>query len=167
VSDVSLPGNISSAHNCVEDGMSIKSILWKPHEKKLAIKMAHEGKRMKEIAVAVGRSRNSVIGFLHRSLIPVKKEPVIHKPVDKKPLKFRPKRVPTPYKPSVSYLAPEDFDKPKVFLFDTKMFECKWIYDKPENVFKTTACGQPTEKGSYCPYHHNIVYQPRGQANAA
>jgi len=152
----------SFAKPCGAWGMSIKSVLWKPHEKAKAIQMAHAGKSMRDIAAAVGRSRNSVIGFLHRSNVILNKIP---KPVDNSPRKPKPRRVRTVYKPPVTYLAPEPFEESRVLFFDTKRFECKWIFDKPLNVWQTTACGQPIHKGSYCEHHYNIVYQREGQTN--
>lgn len=143
----------------------IKSVIWSQREKEKVIKLVAEGRTAREISAVIGRTRNSIIGFIHRSGLSFSATNPTHRPARKAASKPRAKPRPKP--------APE----PEIFiqfnavkLFEAKRLQCRYILDKPHNVWDTTCCGKPVHKLSYCKEHHSIVYyrptpQPRTQTN--
>ena len=143
----------------------IKSVIWSQREKDKVIKMVAEGHTAREISAEIGRTRNSIIGFIHRSGLSFAATNPTHRPASKPVPRKRSKPLPKP--------APE----PEIFiqfnavkLFEAKRLQCRYILDKPHNVWDTTCCGAPVYKLSYCKEHHSIVYyrptpQPRTQVN--
>jgi hypothetical protein len=143
----------------------IKSVIWSQREKDKAIKMVKDGFTAREISAAIGRTRNSIIGFIHRSGLSFSATNPTHRPASSlAPRKrFKPQPKPTP-EPEILI----HFNAVK--LFEAKRLQCRYILDKPSNVWDTTCCGAPVHKLSYCKAHHSIVYyrptpQPRTQTN--
>ena len=143
----------------------IKSVLWTQKERDTAIQMAKDGYTTREIGIRIGRSKNSVIGFLHRSQIYTKN----FNPTGKPKVKAisTPKSAPRPRlaivpKEATQTKIPNDIKWVK--LFDATRTQCRFILEKPSNVFETKCCGKTTFYKSWCQEHFNRVYAPRGTA---
>jgi len=127
----------------------MKSALWTEKEKEAAIALCLSGETAQAISEQLKRSRNSIIGFLHRSghtlgkakrrykKAPLLKvAPVIHKPVE------------------------EAFRKFSVRLLDARYRQCRFIQEVANNPTNTMICGARTKEGhSWCSDHHSIVYR--------
>jgi hypothetical protein len=143
--------------------------------------MVAKGMTAREIGRALGRTRNSVIGWMHRQGIKTgvpkpqakpktAKVPPAPKPAPKKKIrplqsarvasfhhftKDDPQRY-EPYQPLVF----ED-PAPTMRLIDTiGHTQCRWIPNDPR-MDETLVCGRETDGRSYCPLHHDIVYPRR------
>jgi hypothetical protein len=109
-----------------------------------------------QIGTMLNRSRNSVIGFIHRMQ---DKDETVKRP--------RPTRVRTPKSPKprvtnrIDRLQFVEFlNEPEggVTLLDLKNFQCRWIKDNTGGGIHTIYCGAPAfETSSWCPYHFNIA----------
>ena len=127
----------------------MKSALWTDKEKESAIAMCNEGLTAQAISEELRRSRNSIIGFLHRSGLSLGKAKRIYKKVTK------PKVIPVIHKP-----VEEAFKKFAVKLLDARYRQCRFIQDIANNPANTMICGAKTKEGhSWCPDHHSIVYR--------
>lgn len=149
----------------------MKTNFWTINDTILAKKMNEEGRSARDIGAALGRSRNSVIGWFHRAGISLdKKTP--NKVV--KPVKERMIRTPAPPKPPVIKREPFKprlfFDKAgqpieqpsnakNVSFMKLKNMMCHSVVGEPKGV-DTIYCGEPTVKAtsSWCAYHHSIYY---------
>ena len=127
----------------------MKSALWTDKEKESAIAMCNEGLTAQAISEELRRSRNSIIGFLHRSGLSLGKAKRIYKKVTK------PKVIPVIHKP-----VEEAFKKFAVKLLDARYRQCRFIQDIANNPANTMICGAKTKEGHrWCPDHHSIVYR--------
>ena len=127
----------------------MKSALWTDKEKEAAIAMCKEGLTAQAISEELRRSRNSIIGFLHRSGLSLSKAKRIYKKVTK------PKVIPVIHKP-----VEEAFKKFAVKLLDARYRQCRFIQDIANNPANTMICGAKTKEGhSWCPDHYSIVYR--------
>ena len=123
---------------------------WTTTEDELIIKLWNKGSTSSEIANEVGRSRNSVIGRIHRLrdmgiTLSVRGRVV--------PKKIRPQK-PKVEKPKVT--------KPKVVvgvtlassLLELRPNQCRW-------PFETTFCDADREPGRpYCEHHRKMSFRP-------
>jgi hypothetical protein len=127
----------------------MKSALWTDKEKESAIAMCNEGLTAQAISEELRRSRNSIIGFLHRSGLSLAKAKRINKKVT------RPKVIPVIHKP-----VEEAFKKFAVKLLDARYRQCRFIQEIANNPANTMICGAKTKEGhSWCSDHHSIVYR--------
>ena len=127
----------------------MKSALWTDKEKESAIAMCKEGLTAQAISEELRRSRNSIIGFLHRSGLSLGKAKRIYKKVTK------PKVIPVIHKP-----VEEAFKKFAVKLLDARYRQCRFIQDIANNPANTMICGAKTKEGhSWCPDHYSLVYR--------
>ena len=127
----------------------MKSALWTDKEKESAIAMCNEGLTAQAISEELRRSRNSIIGFLHRSGLSLGKAKRIYKKVTK------PKVIPVIHKP-----VEEAFKKFAVKLLDARYRQCRFIQDIANNPANTMICGAKTKEGhSWCPDHYSLVYR--------
>ena len=127
----------------------MKSALWTDKEKESAIAMCNEGLTAQAISEELRRSRNSIIGFLHRSGLSLSKAKRIYKKVTK------PKVIPVIHKP-----VEEAFKKFAVKLLDARYRQCRFIQDIANNPANTMICGAKTKEGhSWCSDHYSVVYR--------
>ena len=127
----------------------MKSALWTDKEKEAAIALCKEGLTAQAISEELRRSRNSIIGFLHRSGLSLSKAKRIYKKVTK------PKVIPVIHKP-----VEEAFKKFAVKLLDARYRQCRFIQDIANNPANTMICGAKTKEGhSWCPDHYSLVYR--------
>ena len=127
----------------------MKSALWTDKEKEAAIALCKEGLTAQAISEELRRSRNSIIGFLHRSGLSLGKAKRIYKKATK------PKVIPVIHKP-----VEEAFKKFSVKLLDARYRQCRFIQDIANNPANTMICGAKTKEGhSWCPDHYSIVYR--------
>ena len=132
-----------------------RSVLWTDKQKTTCVEMAKQGYTTREISAVIKRTKGSIIGYLHRLGIRMS---------DYNP-KGRPK-VPKAYKPRVKKAVEqkkviEIKDFQKVFLFEAKMFQCRYITNESKNIWETECCGQPTFYRSWCEKHFKSCFQPR------
>lgn len=133
----------------------IKSVIWSPKERDTAIQMAQEGYTGSQIAQHLKRSRNSVIGFLHRSKIDLGKTNKAHRP---RPVVSKPK--PPPSKPKAVQTEIPIVSN-EIPLMEARMFQCKFITKENINPFQIMCCGAETVYKSWCSKHFKIVFRPR------
>ena len=153
-------------------------IPWTKEEIDTAIRLAKEGMKATEIATHLkGRTRNAVIGLLHRRKIMMsifqskpyptrpprvaRKKPSLPQPkVEKEPEKKK-----QPSEP-IDYLFEKkvDFVKyGKTEITDAHSSQCRWIDGEG-----TIVCGEPIVKNSaWCKDHYRRVYTPYSVAKAA
>jgi len=118
---------------------------WTVEERATAAQLAKKGATAAAIGATIGRTRNSVIGWLHRAGLGLKGKPTPKRPSPMPPAPL-PKREPLP---------------PLGNLMTATANQCRWIDTAP------AICGRDTKAGSsYCPHHHSIVYVRKGAAMA-
>ena len=143
----------------------VTSAIWPDKHKEILKEMHAAGATALEIAIKLGRTRNSVIGFIHRSGLS----------------KNRPKKQPPPKaerKPQVAKPAPVhklftkpivEVEKPKttdgvMFVFATNR-NCKYIAGDPDGA-NTRICGKRSMTGkSWCAEHFALVYNKQPVLN--
>ena len=156
---------------------------WTQGEIETAIDLAKKGLRATDIAAELkGRTRNAVIGLLHRRKIMMsifQNKPYPTKPPrqDSKP---RQKKAPTVSLAAGVSLAPVTKDRvtvnvDKLFeqkvadvkygtvsLLDAHRTQCRFILDTP------MVCGDPVvNESSWCKHHYGVVFTPHSVAKAA
>lgn len=130
-------------------------------------RLLHEGKSRKQIAMEIGRSRNSVCGKIHRLGLSTPHVPKAAKPVPIAPKAIRPKPVkPAKIKPvkpmgGIMLQAALEPAKPLNMTFmDLGYGDCRWIIGDPAGL-DTLYCGSKTPDGKpYCASHHTLCYTP-------
>lgn len=140
----------------------ITSVIWPEHHKDTLRKMHAEGASVLEIAQALNRSKNSIIGFIHRSGLSKSrpKKPAIRVP--KAPQQLKPK---PPKKIFTKPIIEVDIPKQTTLFVFTNKKHCKYIADEP-NGLDTRVCGNRTIDGtSWCFEHHLIVYNKQPVLN--
>jgi GcrA cell cycle regulator len=158
---------------------------WSTEETDLAVKMAREGSTAPEISKALGtRSRNAVIGHLHRmcvrfgaprdeALLAVRKAQrkqmlerladIAIKRANEPTLATGMGRVlPTLHIPDASQTALELRAGASGVAFVHRLSnQCPWIFGEPRGA-DTRCCGQPLkQKSNWCATHHALAYYPR------
>lgn len=152
--------------------MSIKSTLWSMQDQATAQRMAAEGATAAVIAATLGRTRNSVIGWLNRAGLGLLGKPKKDRPSRAKPAverRAKPKAPPRPrysvafpYMTGANPMPPMRLPKreplpPLGDLMTATATQCRWIDEAP------AICGRDIKLGSsYCPHHHAIVYVKKG-----
>lgn len=127
----------------------MKSALWTNKEKETAKALCLSGETAQSISEKLNRSRNSVIGFLHRSGLTLGKAKRKYKKVIKH------KVIPEIHKP-----IEEAFSKFSVRLLEARYRHCRFIREIADNPAETMICGARTQEGkSWCLEHHSIVYR--------
>ena len=150
---------------------------WTVEERATAMQLAKTGATAAAIGAAIGRTRNSVIGWLHRAGLGLKGKPTpkrpsraLTKPVERR---AKPKSPARPrfaagyaYMTGANPMPPAPLPKreplpPLGNLMTATATQCRWIDTAP------AICGRDTKAGSsYCPHHHSIVYVRKGAAVA-
>lgn len=118
------------------------------------------GKSMGEIGIALGMTRGSVAGIIHRAGLFQKRAPRAPKPFKAKTsntnrLIKKPKIRATPFRervPPAPFLG--------VSLMDRERGQCAFPAVKDFDPRNPLYCGQPTSSGPYCPACASIMYQP-------
>lgn len=127
----------------------MKSVIWSDKEKELAKSMCLEGYTAQSISERLKRSRNSVIGFLHRSGLTLAKAKRNYKK------RIKPVVIHTIHSPPANV-----FVKFSVKLMNARYRQCRFIQDIEKNPADTMICGAKTpENSSWCPDHHSLVYR--------
>lgn len=149
----------------------MKTNYWTINDTIIAKKMNEDGKTAREIGDALGRSRNSVIGWFHRAgisldkatpnkMVRVVKEKVIRIPSPPKPpaVKREPFRPRLFFNKNGEPLVQPTNEK-NVSFMKLKSMMCHSVIGDPKGV-DTIYCGEPTVKptSSWCKYHHSIYY---------
>lgn len=127
----------------------MKSVIWSEKEKELAKAMCDQGYTAQSISERLKRTRNSVMGFLHRSGYTLAKA--------KKKYKRKPKQ-------EVIHIINSNpvnvFVPYTVRLMNARYRQCRFIQDIANNPADTMICGAKTsENSSWCPDHHSLVYR--------
>lgn len=154
--------------NNKSDDVSIvpKNFVWTDEADAIVKRMREEGYSASVIGNALGVTRNSVIGRVHRLKLPssANTSKKLFKKRSPKPRRARPDRT-TPFQPSKVALppasieiAPSSITLLDVPLLETDSFHCRWI--EGDARINPTVCGHIIHKGSYCAYHARIVYEP-------
>ena len=141
----------------------ITSAIWPDKHKEILREMHSKGATILEIATKLGRTKNSIIGFIHRSGLSNNRPKNI--PIKaKKPefvVKEKPKQIFV--KPIIEIERPKSTDG--VLFVYTKNRQCKWIDNEPCGL-ETRVCGKLTATGkSWCPEHHALVYNKQPVLN--
>lgn len=139
---------------------------WTPEEIEVVKDMAAKGMSAAGIAAEVGRTRNSVIGAIHRNKVQLLTKKI---PKPKKERAPRPSRgnhlrriflttsepkelkydTPPPPPPNKEHYVP---------FLDRKYFQCKFIVEKRGDTH--ICCGTTATRRGWCEYHASIVFRP-------
>lgn len=155
--------------------------MWTEDEKRKMIKMAAQGYSTTQMGKALGRTRNSIIGFAHRNKIDLnyRKSDHVHsraqaaderrlnvekreaKSERKGPLNWNriKKKDPKPPTFVAAEVTARDPKKTVTFM-ELTHFHCKAIIG-PVNGINTVYCGQIVKFGkSWCEHHHKKFFYP-------
>ena len=143
----------------------VTSAIWPDKHKEILREMHGKGATALEIAIKLNRTRNSIIGFIHRSGLsnsrPKKQPPP---KVERKPQVAKPAPVHKLFpKPIVEVEKPKSTDG-VLFIFATNR-NCKYIPGNPDGA-NTRICGKRSMAGkSWCPEHFALVYNKQPVLN--
>ena len=98
--------------------------------------LAARGLSAGEMAIAMRRSRNTIIGKCWRNDIKIGER----------------QGIPHPWAKRIANKAGDNLP-----LADAQLRNCRWINGDPRNMM---CCGKKTFSGYYCPEHRKRVYQP-------
>ena len=130
----------------------VTSAIWPDKHKEILKEMHSKGATALEIAIKLNRTRNSVIGFIHRAGLSKPKTP--KQPAQPKQPKVKAKPKPLFIKPIIQIDIPK---QTTLFVFTNKR-QCKYI-EGEANGIDTRVCGNRTIEGtSWCFEHHALVY---------
>lgn len=140
---------------------------WTNEEIEMAADLASRGMTSSEIGKVLNRTRNSVIGKLHRKAIRLgDKKPTRERAAPREKVERRPRnndflRSKAPNKKLIERVVEAKESRP-IKLFDAKFFECKYIINQDRVApFNTTCCGATTfNNSSWCKEHYDIVFIP-------
>jgi hypothetical protein len=142
---------------------------WTPDELEIVRKLAAEGKSASEIGHQVGRTRNSVIGVMHRNKVKSLAKSGAKATKENSPNPPRPRRgehlrrvfltgpkqervkheISPPPPPSKEHYVP---------FLKRQNYQCKVIVEKRGE--QHICCGTPATRNGWCDYHASIVYRP-------
>jgi len=136
---------------------------WSTEEMDIAFKMKNEGFSASLIGSKIGKTRNAVLGFLHRE---AKKQPdkitlVVKSKLyvsKKKPPRAQPKfrKNNIEYNDFIDLLPINEISYPTKTFMHLKLFDCRAIIGAVDGI-KTVYCAAPTIKGfSWCKAHRMI-----------
>jgi hypothetical protein len=123
-----------------------------------------------EIGTLLGRSRNSIIGCVHRLKLPPKQPGVLPRNRRRLPKKVRLKVVPLfPPRPPVQLTLIEP--RPSVVFLERHSWECGFIPDSEDGVpiQQRKCCGAevvPDQPFKFCSYHLSVTTQQRRKVAA-
>lgn len=133
----------------------IKSVIWSQKERDTAIQMAGDGYTARQIAEKLKRSKNSIIGFLHRNKIQLRTTNKYHKPKNVAP---KPRPIPKLVQPE------KPIEIKHVSLMEVRTFQCRYIVQESRDPWQVLCCGAETIYKSWCKAHHKIVFRPKERA---
>jgi hypothetical protein len=143
---------------------------WTEEELDLVRRLSAQGYNSTQIALQLkGRTRNSVIGLMHRNNIPLPKRVAAPKapkaPPKPKPItKMLPSiKIKTKIETKPLIERKEERDERNVRLFDARYYQCRYIVHKPDDMpYDTMCCGKSTfNNSSWCKEHYAIVFVPK------
>lgn len=140
--------------------------LWTPPEVDRVKKLAAQGMTASQIAAEVGRTRNSVIGAIHRNKVQLltRSDPSAVKPKPPrksigghlKSLFFASKSKQEPYREKPTATPPDT--KNYVPFLNRRYDQCKYIVEKRGDNYY--CCGASAVRSGWCEFHAAIVYRP-------
>jgi Uncharacterized protein conserved in bacteria len=153
--------------------------IWTPEEKQYAAKLWNEGYSAAEISLAMGHSRNSIIGIAGRNRHLFKSKGQGSKGTPKQPQTKTKAERPTyqprnpiqmvwsniPKPPKATELAIVFGEPPsnRVTILTVTKYQCRWPTNDANEEFHM--CGHEVKEGkSYCPYHHKRSVGPGTQS---
>jgi GcrA cell cycle regulator len=137
---------------------------WSDAEKATLRRLWADGLSAAEISQRLhGRSRNAVIGAVHRLNLETR-DLSTRNPGPPRP-KAKRKAPPKPLPPPVPIIAPQPAPWPvpdtSITLEHVRVGQCRDIPGDPRLGAQAIMCGAPVKFGSsYCPYHHSIYWHP-------
>ena len=140
----------------------IRSAIWPDKHKEILREMHSKGATALEIAITLNRTRNSIIGFIHRSGLSSQRPKKIATRTPKSPQQIKPKE---PKKLFVKPIIEVDIPKQTTLFVFTNKRQCKYIAGEADGL-NTRVCGNRTVEGtSWCFEHHSIVYNKQPVLN--
>ena len=133
----------------------MKSVIWSQHERDTAKQMALNGYTARQIAEKLKRSKNSIIGFLHRNKIQLSATNKYHKPKNVAPK-------PRPKPKLVQQEKPIEIKH--VSLMEVRTFQCRYIMQESKDPWQVLCCGAETIYKSWCKKHFKVVFRPKERA---
>lgn len=141
------------------------NFVWTEDADAIVTKMRAEGCSASIIGAAIGVTRNSVIGRVHRLKLPMQKYTLKSLRMPPKPRRPRPERT-APFQPPSKValppasieVTPSEITLLNIPFLETDSLHCRWIEGTASE--HATVCGHIISKGSYCAYHAKIVYEP-------
>jgi hypothetical protein len=144
------------------------NILWTPEDIETLKAGMMLGKSAREIGAEINKTRNAVLGFIHRNFRTERKPPVPrpvkavtpekkHPPLSAMRLLVKRTRPRIEDSPSLFKIRLGKDNKPR--LFDISRYQCRWVVNREINPI---VCGEPTHNcTSWCATHFDIVFSRR------
>lgn len=155
-------------------GGTMKNKIWTQAERDKCIELAKEGWSSTSIGARIGRKRNSVIGFLFRSGVPLMGNKNLPPKVTTKKERVGPRARVKPFNPVITHPQPEpeltsSIKQPVksgygyTKFVDGRFDQCQWIVQTATVDKPTMICGDPVKNFGcrWCKDHYRIVYVPR------
>lgn len=143
------------------------NVLWTPEEIETLKSGMLLGKSAREIGDEIKKTRNAVLGYIHRNFRTERKPRVVKpKPTNLTPIK-KPTTPMSAMRPRVKRTVPRIEDVQNLFkiklstdnkprLFDISRYQCRWVMNREVNPI---VCGERTHNcTSWCAQHYDRVF---------
>jgi hypothetical protein len=142
----------------------VTSAIWPDEHRRILLEMHQKGCSILEIAVRLNRTKNSIIGYIHRAGLSNSRPKKQANRVPRAPQVIQEKPAKPLFVQPIVEVKPPEQTKGVLFVF-TSNRQCKWVVGEP-NAEHTRVCGKRTLEGkSWCYEHHALVYNKQPVLN--
>jgi hypothetical protein len=135
----------------------VTSAIWPDEHRKILLEMHEKGATILDIAVKLNRTKNSIIGYIHRAGLSNSRPKKPAQRVPRKPQVIETKPVKQLFVQPIVEVKPPQQTTGVLFVY-TNNRQCKWVEGEPVGE-NTRVCGKRTMFGkSWCPEHFTLVY---------
>jgi hypothetical protein len=142
----------------------VTSAIWPDEHRRILLEMHEKGATILDIAIKLNRTKNSIIGYIHRAGLSNSrpKKPALRVP--RKPQVVEEKPVKQLFVKPIIEVQPPKQTTGVLFVY-TNNRQCKWVQGEP-NAENTRVCGKRSMAGkSWCAEHFALVYNKQPVLN--
>jgi hypothetical protein len=142
----------------------VTSAIWPDEHRRILLEMHEKGATILDIAIKLNRTKNSIIGYIHRAGLSNSRPKKPAQRVPRKPQVVEEKPVKQLFIKHIIEVQPPKQTTGVLFVY-TNNRQCKWVQGE-SNAENTRVCGKRSMSGkSWCAEHFALVYNKQPVLN--
>jgi len=141
----------------------VTSAIWPDEHRRILLEMHEKGATILDIAIKLNRTKNSIVGYIHRAGLSNTRPKKTVVKIQRKPQTIQKNLDNFLAQPIVEVQPPKQTTG--VLFVYTNNCQCKWVQGEP-NAENTRVCGKRSMAGkSWCAEHFALVYNKQPVLN--